>query len=46
MACLDQMLEEDEPSVVGEPEAMDDDNVILVWFSEEEFAQGPDLDEW
>ncbi|KAJ6475574.1 hypothetical protein C8R45DRAFT_1054726 [Mycena sanguinolenta] len=44
-ARLDQMLDEDEPSVPGEPEN-DDSNEIFVWFSEEEFAEGPDVDEW
>ncbi|KAJ6461455.1 hypothetical protein C8R45DRAFT_1056028 [Mycena sanguinolenta] len=44
-ARLDQMLEEDEPSVPGEPEN-DDSNEIFVWFSDEEFAEGPDVDEW
>ncbi|KAJ7145459.1 hypothetical protein C8R46DRAFT_1199641 [Mycena filopes] len=42
---LDQMLDADEPPVVGS-DAVDSDDEILVWFSDEDFADGSDVDEW
>ncbi|KAF8145933.1 hypothetical protein K438DRAFT_1781553, partial [Mycena galopus ATCC 62051] len=43
LARLDQMLEEDEPSVTGGSEANNNDSdQIFVWFSDEEFVDGSD----
>lgn len=44
-AQLDRMMDEDEPNVEGvHPD--DDDGEIFAWFSDEECADGSDLDEW
>ncbi|KAJ6459033.1 hypothetical protein C8R45DRAFT_942454 [Mycena sanguinolenta] len=42
-ARLDQ---EDEPVASGPEGGDNDSNEIFVWFSDEEFAEWPDLDEW
>ncbi|KAJ7751758.1 hypothetical protein DFH07DRAFT_1032206 [Mycena maculata] len=43
-AELDRMLDEDEP-IVQQDEQDDDTSDIFAWFSDEDFAEGPDVDE-